>query len=193
MDEDRGKERLQTDQNPAWNVRPPIYRQNRLQIAHWPSCTIRILPMPPHPGLWTHKNWPIRFMLCVDNFGIKYVGKYHDEHLLNRLRKRYTVTMDWTGTLLLGIKLKWNYKAVSVDLYMPGYIKEALEMFQHPVSTRPKYSPYTAPNTKWVPDSQLTAPKMNPSNYIQQQSIDYNNFLARWYIMNEPLILQWAF
>ena len=67
--------------------------------------------------------------------------------------------MDRTGTLFLRIKLKLNYKDGSVDLSMPGYIKEALEMFQHPVPPRHKYLPYPAPNTKWGPDSQLTAPK----------------------------------
>ena len=64
--------------------------------------------------------------------------------------------MDRTGTLFLRIKLKLNYKDGSVDLSMPGYIKEALEMFQHPVPPRHKYLPYPAPNTKWEPDSQLT-------------------------------------
>ena len=27
------------------------------------------------PGLWRHKTRPIQFMLVVDNFGVKYVGK----------------------------------------------------------------------------------------------------------------------
>ena len=98
------------------------------------------------------------FTLCIDNFGIKYVGKEHAEHLLKALQTRYTVTTDWTGTLFLGIKLKWNYKAGTVDLSMPGYIKEALKTFHHPVPPRPEDSPYPAPNTKWGPDSQLTVP-----------------------------------
>ena len=37
------------------------------------------------PGLWTHKSRPISFTLCVDNFGIKYVGREHADHLLNAL------------------------------------------------------------------------------------------------------------
>ena len=85
------------------------------------------------PGLWTHNSRSIRFTLCIDNFGIKYVGKEHDEHLLKALQTRYTVTTDWTGTLFLRIKIKWDYKAGTVDLSMPGYIKEALKTFQYPV------------------------------------------------------------
>ena len=76
--------------------------------------------------------------------------------MLKALRTRYTVTTDWTGTLFLGIKLKWNYKAGTVDLSMPGYIKEVLKKFQHPVPPRTEDLPYPAPNTKWEPDSQLT-------------------------------------
>ena len=100
----------------------------------------------------------VSFTLYVDNFGINYVGKEHAEHLPNAIRARYIITTDRTGTLFLGIKLKWNYKAGSVDLSMPGYIKEALKKFQHPVLPRPEDSPYPAPNAKWGPDSQLTAP-----------------------------------
>lgn len=67
-------------------------------------------------GLWTHKSRPISFTLCVDDFGIQYVGQENAKHLLNALRTRYTITVDWTGTLFLGITLKWNYKTRTVDL-----------------------------------------------------------------------------
>ena len=38
------------------------------------------------PGFWTHTWRPISFTLCVDNFGVKYVGKQHVEHLLSVLK-----------------------------------------------------------------------------------------------------------
>ena len=34
------------------------------------------------PGLWKHKWRPIMFSLVVDDFGIKYVGRQHAEHLI---------------------------------------------------------------------------------------------------------------
>jgi hypothetical protein len=34
------------------------------------------------PGLWCHEWQPITFTLVVDNFGIKYVGKEHADHLV---------------------------------------------------------------------------------------------------------------
>ena len=33
------------------------------------------------PGLWRHDFRPISFTLCVDDSGIKYVGKEHVDHL----------------------------------------------------------------------------------------------------------------
>ena len=111
------------------------------------------------PGLWTHKSRPISFTLCVDDFGIQYFGRENAEHLLNALRMHYTVTTDWTGTLFLGITLKWNYKTGTVDLSIPGYIRRALDKFQHTIPPLPEGLPYPAPNTKWGPDSQLTAPE----------------------------------
>jgi hypothetical protein len=33
------------------------------------------------PGLWKHETRPISFTLVVNNFGVKYVGKEHVDHL----------------------------------------------------------------------------------------------------------------
>ena len=41
------------------------------------------------PGLWKHKTRPIMFNLCVDDFGVKYVGQEHAEHLIKTLQKHY--------------------------------------------------------------------------------------------------------
>merc|ERR1712155_271516 len=66
--------------------------------------------MPHTPGLWRHCSRPITFTLVVDDFGIKYQGQEHAEHLLKALREDYTVEVDWTGQLYVGINLDWNYK-----------------------------------------------------------------------------------
>jgi hypothetical protein len=34
------------------------------------------------PGLWKYETRPISFTLVVDNFGVKYVGKEHVDHLI---------------------------------------------------------------------------------------------------------------
>ena len=35
-----------------------------------------------NPGIWKHKWRLIYFWICVDDFDVKYVGKYHAEHLM---------------------------------------------------------------------------------------------------------------
>ena len=61
------------------------------------------------PGLWRHETIPIQFSLVVDNFGVKYIGKQHVEHLVHCLKTNYAkVSEDWEGKLYCGITLEWN-------------------------------------------------------------------------------------
>jgi hypothetical protein len=65
----------------------------------------------PHtPGLWKHITHPVWLNLCVDNFGIKYIGREHLQHFYDALQKTtYEIVEDWTGNLCCGIILKWNH------------------------------------------------------------------------------------
>ena len=45
-------------------------------------------------GLWKHKTHPIQFTLVVDDFGVKYRGKEHADHLKCVLEEHYKVTAD---------------------------------------------------------------------------------------------------
>jgi hypothetical protein len=45
-------------------------------------------------GLWRHKTRPIAFTLVVDDFGIKYVGKEHADHLYCVLTEHYEASTD---------------------------------------------------------------------------------------------------
>ena len=47
------------------------------------------------PGLWYHDTRPISFTLVVDDFGVKYVGKEHADHLITCLQKTYKLSEDW--------------------------------------------------------------------------------------------------
>ncbi len=49
---------------------------------------------PITPGLWQHNFCPISFTLCVDDFGIKYVGRKHVEHLSGILKECYKCSQD---------------------------------------------------------------------------------------------------
>ncbi len=49
---------------------------------------------PITPGLWRHDYRLISFTLCVDDFGIKYVGHKHAEHLASILSEHYKCSHD---------------------------------------------------------------------------------------------------
>lgn len=94
------------------------------------------------PGLWRHVWRPITFCLVVDDFGIKSTNKAHVLHLKDALEEHYRVTVDWTGSLFIGITLTWDYINRFVDLHMPLYIDKAVLKYQHPKPSRPQHSPY---------------------------------------------------
>jgi hypothetical protein len=71
-------------------------------------------------GLWLHKTRPISFMLVVDDFSVKYVGKQNAEHLRNALLRTYELTTDWDGTVYSGMTLKWDFTNRTCDISMPG-------------------------------------------------------------------------
>ena len=74
------------------------------------------------PAGWKHTTRPIQFMLTVDDFRVKYVGKEHAHHLISTLRQHYDVEEDWDGTLYCGITLNWNYVKQYANISMPGYV-----------------------------------------------------------------------
>ena len=49
------------------------------------------------PGVWSHKWCPVQFSLVVDDFGVKYIGKEHTEHLVGVIKQHYEMMMDWEG------------------------------------------------------------------------------------------------
>ena len=65
---------------------------------------------PITPGLWQHDYQPISFTFCVDNFGIKYVGREHTEHLASVLSEHYKCSHDWYGQRYLGMTIDWDYE-----------------------------------------------------------------------------------
>jgi hypothetical protein len=116
------------------------------------------------PGLFKHEHRPIAFCLVVDDFGVKYVGKEHAEHLANTLTSAgYKLTLDWEGNTFCGINLNWDYANGTVDLSMPGYIEKALQRFEHPQPPKPEDSPYAWTRPNYGAKQQMTeAPDISP-------------------------------
>ena len=69
--------------------------------------------LPHTPGLWKHVTLAVKFTLVVDDFGIKYQGEESVKYVLAALTQNYEVSVDLTGGLYCGIKLKWNYDKVT--------------------------------------------------------------------------------
>ena len=72
------------------------------------------------PGFWQHGTRSIYFILIVDNFGVKYVGKEQADHLIKVLREHYVVEYDWEGGKYYVINLDLDYIKSQVNLSLPG-------------------------------------------------------------------------
>ena len=48
---------------------------------------------------------PVKFVLVVDDFGIKYEGLKHANHVVEMLKEYYEVSIDWGGTLFFGVTI----------------------------------------------------------------------------------------
>jgi hypothetical protein len=60
------------------------------------------------PGLWTHEWCPITFSLVVEDFGVKYIGEEHAQHLLQMVQKYYTCSFEKEGERYCGLTIKWD-------------------------------------------------------------------------------------
>ena len=127
------------------------------------------------PGLFYHETRPIWFTLVVDDFGVKYVGKRHAEHLMKVLSEFYEMEEDWQGKLYCGITLDWNYEKGYVNLSMPNYVSKQLIRYRHKAPKRPQNCPYDPPPRVYGKKSQeMPKEKASPpvsddeKKYIQQ-------------------------
>jgi len=128
------------------------------------------------PGLFRHATRPVTFVLVVDDFGVKYIGQEHAQHLLDTLRLSYELTEDWTGSKYCGLTLKWDYINRTCDISMPGYVQNALQRFGVPPPSRPQDSPHAWQKPQYGAHTQLTAPidsspPLPPSDLTRLQEV----------------------
>ena len=128
------------------------------------------------PGLFRHRTRPVTFTLVVDDFGVKYVGDHHAQHLVDTLKSLYTVTEDWTGKLYCGLTLDWDYIHRHVDISMPGYVARALQTLQHPPPTRPQHAPHAWNEPTYgakiqYAETEDTSPPLTPKALTRLQQI----------------------
>jgi len=108
--------------------------------------------------------------LVVDDFGVKYVGKEHIDHLIKCIKEKYELTEDWSGNLYCGIKLHWDYNARTVDISIPGYIKKLLQKNKHKMPIKPQHCPYTPAPKQYGTKAQAPLP-VNISPRLSDEEI----------------------
>ena len=87
-------------------LRPASLPNN--QLIHFLS-SYGYAPVRHTPGLWCHTWHTLSFCLVVDDFGVKYIGKEHADHLIQCLCNQYQeVDIDWNGNRFCGIHLDWD-------------------------------------------------------------------------------------
>ena len=134
------------------------------------------------PGLWKHKTRNIKFVLVVDDFGIKYLRKEDLDHLIKSLEKYYDVTVDLEGKEYVKIELDWDYDKRQVHLSMMPYLQKALRQFDNVVPTKREDSPYPHVEPKYGAKQQFaeydtSAPVgKEEQKYIQKLTGKFN-----WY------------
>ena len=101
------------------------------------------------PGLCTHVTRKICFTLVVDNFAIKYTNMDDAKHLINVLKKDYTIIVDWDATKYIGLTIEWDYVNCKVSAHMPGYLPKALLRFKHTTPKKKQNSPHPHVITKY--------------------------------------------
>jgi len=124
---------------------PGLKQASRIASNHLTTHLARsgYFPVVHTPSLWKHDTLPVVFSLVVDDFGVKYTGRASTQHLIDALKNLYSISIDCTGWLHLGLTLQWDYVKRTVDISMPGYVNEALHRFQHPAPFHPQDAPHS--------------------------------------------------
>ena len=78
-------------QRHAW---PTASRQNSKSPAQKTPSRIRLPQKKYTPALWKHNTLPVHFILVVDDFGIKFGGEEHLQHLIVSLKTYYEIDIN---------------------------------------------------------------------------------------------------
>ena len=81
------------------------------------------------------------FTLVVDDFLVKIISQECAQHLMNALKEKYEITIDWDAILYIGITLKWWFNQSKVQLSMPKYVPEEIKKIKQILSVKQQDSP----------------------------------------------------
>jgi hypothetical protein len=81
------------------------------------------------PCLFVHDTLNIKFVLTVDDFGVKYHSEADVGHLIRCLEELYTIRVDWAGTKFVGFTITHDRARRTITVSMPGYMQRAVTRF----------------------------------------------------------------
>ncbi len=64
------------------------------------------------------------------------------DHLINALKKHYTITVDKEATKYIGLTIEWDYANGKVHTHMPGYLPKVMTRFKHETPNKIQNSPH---------------------------------------------------
>ena len=95
------------------------------------------------------------------------------QHLIEALKKDYTITIDWDATKYIGLTIEWDYAKGKVHIHMPGYLPKALLRFNHPQPKKKQNSPYPHVAPQYGAKIQYT-PDVDNSPPLNKEETKYN-------------------
>jgi hypothetical protein len=75
----------------------------------------------------------VQFCLIVDNFGVKYLGIEHFNHLLAVLQKYHQIPTNILDNKIAGFNVQWDFMGKQVRIDMRSYIKDLLLSLNWPM------------------------------------------------------------
>ena len=139
------------------------------------------------PGLWTHVTRKTCFLLVVDDFAIKYTKLEDAQHLINALKKDYTITVNWDATKYIELTFEWDYKNWKVYAHMPGYLPKAFQQFNHLPPKKKQNSPHPHIAPQYGAKTQYVADKDN-SPFLNKEEMKYIQAVARTLLYYERAV-----
>jgi hypothetical protein len=64
------------------------------------------------------------------------------KHLIEALKKDYTITINWGATKYIGLTIDWDYDKGQVHVHIPGYLDKAFLKFKHGSPSKKQNSPH---------------------------------------------------
>ena len=108
-------------------------------------------------GLWKCRHNNIVFTLVVDDFGVKHNSEQEASHLINALKDKHAIDADYSGSLCVGVELKWNYKIRVMDYSMPSYVPNLLKRIKYEPKDQPQNAPAPCPTIACGQKKQLAS------------------------------------